>query len=295
MLAEDVAVQRGAPAGWWPRCTGAGSPPVSMHARRFLLARSIWTDSSFTSDPWGKLATAFLGRAAWYAEQRVVAGGRTPRGRPGARGRRSGRSLPAAILVDLGRRTSIRRLREAQRVDGISFTVHPKLNPVRPWLRPAGAIDGKPRRPTSTAITSVLQTVRGHVPELQGRGGAIGLLRLGQEGAVAAPRFGVPRRRHGHRPRGASCGATPLAPCGQAIHAGSSTSLNVLAGNGATQRDADQQMRRCPSPSRARVPTMFRIMATTATRTGMANYWGSALYISGRRAYVCWPFFKRRA
>ena len=63
--------------------------------------------------------------------------------RPVARGRRRGRSLPV-IRVDLDRTTSIRRLPEAQGVDGISFTVHPldgELNTIRPWLRPVSAID----------------------------------------------------------------------------------------------------------------------------------------------------------
>ncbi|KAG2580275.1 hypothetical protein PVAP13_6NG330825 [Panicum virgatum] len=65
---------------------------------------------------------------------------------------------------------------------------------------------------TSAAIPLALQTLRGSVPERQG-GGAIGLLLRGQEGAVAAPRFGGPRRRQGHRPRGRSCGATRSYGC----------------------------------------------------------------------------------
>jgi len=80
-------------------------------------------------------------------------------------------------------------------VDGTSFTVHlGRLIEYRPpQAEAAGAIDGSRTVLTSTTISPALQTLRGRVPGRQGGGGAIGLLLRGQDGAVAAPRFGAPR------------------------------------------------------------------------------------------------------
>jgi len=141
-----------------------------------------------------------LCRSSWELCAAAASKGAERRAARRERKTKRGRSLPAAILVDLDRRNLIRRLREAQGVDGISFTVHPlvgKLNTVRPWLRPIGAIDGSHAVVASTGCSPVLQTVRGRVPECQG---GDSLLRRRQEGAVAAPQSGAPRRRHGHRP-----------------------------------------------------------------------------------------------
>jgi len=76
----------------------------------------------------------------------------------------------------------------------------------RPAQVQAGARHRRqPRRPDLHRQLSLAGDGARRVPERQqGEGGAIVLLRRGQEDAVAAPRFGVPgRRRHGHRPRAA--------------------------------------------------------------------------------------------
>ena len=102
-------------------------PSTSLHARRFLLVASFRGRTPPSSATLG--AAAFLGGEDSRGTERLAAR------RGVASGRRRGRSLPAAMLVDLGRRTLIRRLREAQGVDSISFTVHPldgKPNTVRP-------------------------------------------------------------------------------------------------------------------------------------------------------------------
>jgi hypothetical protein len=52
-----------------------------------------------------------------------------------------------------------------------------------------------------------------------------------QEGAVAAPRFGAPRRRHGHRPRGASCGATRSDGCVQRLRRRKTCSRVIIETN----------------------------------------------------------------
>jgi len=92
-------------------------------------------------------------------------------------------------------------------VDGISFTVHPgRQMKYRPAQVQAGARHRRqPRRPDLHRQLSLAGGGARRVPERQqGEGGAIVLLRRGQEDAVAAPRFGAPgRRRHGHRPRAA--------------------------------------------------------------------------------------------
>ena len=112
-----------------------------------------------------------LCRSSWELCAAAASKGAERRAARRERKTKRGRSLPAAILVDLDRRNLIRRPREAQGVDGISFTVHPlvgKLNTVRPWLRPIGAIDGSHAVVASTGCSPVLQTVRGRVPECQG-------------------------------------------------------------------------------------------------------------------------------
>ena len=121
-------------AACWSRWTGTAGqvhdqppPSTSLHARRFLLVASFRGRTPPSSATLG--AAAFLGGEDSRGTERLAAR------RGVASGRRRGRSLPAAMLVDLGRRTLIRRLREAQGVDGISFTVHPqdgKPNTVRP-------------------------------------------------------------------------------------------------------------------------------------------------------------------
>jgi hypothetical protein len=74
--------------------------------------------------------------------------------------------------------------------------------------RPAQAQAGRrhrrqPRRPDLHRQLSWAQGGAIRVPKHQGEGGAVARLRRGQEDAVAAPRFGAPGRRHGHRPRAA--------------------------------------------------------------------------------------------
>ena len=53
---------------------------------------------------------------------------------------------------------------------------------------------------------------------------------------------------------------------------------------------AASRVRRCPTPSRARVADMLGAMAATANRHG--EQLGLCLYVGERRAYVCWPFFR---
>jgi len=184
-----------------------------------------------------------LCRSSWELCAAAASKGAERRAARRERKTKRGRSLPAAILVDLDRRNLIRRLREAQGVDGISFTVHPlvgKLNTVRPWLRPIGAIDGSHAVVASTGCSPVLQTVRGRVPECQG---GDSLLRRRQEGAVAAPQSGAPRRRHGHRPRGAGCG---LGGHGRM----EATSIVIAEGWAPGRWEHDASRRRCSSSER---------------------------------------------
>ena len=185
-----------------------GSTRCRLLAQIYVRGTSFWLAASGRAPP----SPAILGFLSGAARNAATA--RRREGQPVARGRRRGRSLPAYLRRSRPHDCN-RMVTRGLGVDGISFTVH------IPWTVnriPSASGSGRRRHRrqravlTSTAIPLALQTLRGSVPERQG-GGAIGLLLRGQEGAVAAPRFGAPRRRQGHRPRGRSCCATRSYGC----------------------------------------------------------------------------------